>query len=280
MAVALSILSALIYGAADFCGGIATRRTSMYAVVVISQCSGLLLLLALMPFVPHHAIPSDLLFGALAGIFGAISISLLYHALSIGTMGVISPVTAVLAALIPLIYGVAIERNHLGLVQYGGILFAIASIALISLSTEKSGEREIATAGVREAILAGIGFGAFFILLSYTHRAAGVENLLAARLTSITLMTLAALALRKNLKPERAQDFWLIVFSGFLDMSANIVYVFSTFFGYLAIVAVLGSLYPASTVFLARIVLGERLSRIQQVGVVCALAGVLLISLR
>jgi drug/metabolite transporter (DMT)-like permease len=280
VAIVLSILSALIYGAADFCGGIATRRTSMYAVVVISQFSGLLLLLAIFPFVPHQATAGDILFGALAGIFGAISISLLYHALSIGTMGVISPVTAVLAALIPLVYGVAIEHNKLGPVQYGGILFAIAAIALISLSTEKTGEREIATAGVREAILAGIGFGAFFILLSYTHKAAGVENLVAARITSLVLMTLLALVLRKNLVPKRAPDFWLIVFSGFLDMSANIVYVFSTFYGYLAIVAVLGSLYPASTVFLARVILGERLSRVQQIGVACALAGVLLISLR
>lgn len=253
----------------------------MLTVVVISQGTGLLLLLlAVLPFIPAHAVASDYLFGALAGVAGAASIALLYHALSIGTMGVISPVTAVLAALIPLAFGTLVDHERVGAGQFAGIGLAIVAIALISLSKESSGEREIATAGVREAILAGIGFGAFFILLSCTHPAAGVHNLLAARLTSFTIVLVLALVTRTNLVPPRASDLRLVAFSGLLDMSANVLYVISTFYGDLAIVAVLGSLYPAGTVALARVVLGERLSRIQQAGVACAFAGVVLIALR
>jgi drug/metabolite transporter (DMT)-like permease len=252
----------------------------MIAVVVISQATGLLLLFALLPFMPGHALPSDYVFGACAGLFGAISISLLYHALSIGMMGVISPVTAVLAALIPMTFGVVVRGEHLAIGQIGGVVLALVAIVLISVSTESSGTREIATAGVREAIVAGIGFGGFFILLSYTHPAAGIHNLLAARITSLTLMALLALVTRTNLRPKRRSDTVLVGFSGFLDMGANILFVLATFRGYLSVVAVLSSLYPASTVALARIVLGERLSRIQKAGVACAIAGVLLISFR
>jgi len=280
VSVFLSLLSAIVYGAADFCGGMAARRVPVAAVVVISQGSGLGLLLVLLPFMPAHAVASDYVFGALAGAFGAASIALLYHALSIGTMGVISPVTAVLAALLPLGFGTIVRGEHLAAGQFAGIAFALVAIVLISLSTERSGTREIATEGVREAILAGLGFGAFFILLSFTHPAAGVHNLLAARITSLVLMTALALVTRTKLVPERASDLRLIAFSGLLDMSANVLYVLSTFSGTLAVAAVLCSLYPASTVALARIVLNERLSRIQKAGVACAFAGVLLIALR
>jgi len=150
---------------------------------------------------------------------------------------------------------------------------------MISLSFEGAGKREIATAGVREAIVAGLLFGGFFILLSYTHPAAGLHNLLAARIASITFLLVAAFATRTNLRPART-DWPLIVGAGVLDITANMLYVLATFSGYLSIAAVLTSLYPASTVFLARIVLKERLARTQKAGVALALAGVLLISLR
>lgn len=272
------MLAALTYGAADFCGGLATRRSAMITVALLSQAVGFALLLVVLPFTPSHAVASDYLFGALAGLCGGLAITLLYHALSIGKMGIVSPITAVLAAALPLVYG-TIRGDRLTMLQIFGLLLALIAIVMISLSLEDSGKREIVTAGVREAIATGFLFGGFFILLSYTHPAAGLRNLLAARVTSIALLLVAALATRTRLVPARA-DLPLIVACGVLDMTANILYVVATFVAKFEIAAVLTSLYPASTVFLARIVLGERLGRIQKAGVAIALAGVLLISLR
>jgi drug/metabolite transporter (DMT)-like permease len=272
------LLAAFVYGAADFCGGLATRRTPMIAVALISQAVGFVLLLVALPFTPGHAVASDYIFGALAGVCGALAITLLYHALSIGKMGIVSPITAVLAAAFPLVFG-TIRGDRLTMLQILGLVLALIAIVLISFSFEDSGKREIATAGVREAIVTGFLFGGFFILLSYTHPAAGLHNLLGARVTSIALLLGAAFATRTSLVPVRA-DWPLIVACGVLDMTANILYVVATFVGTFEIAAVLTSLYPASTVFLARVFLGERLGWIQKAGVAIALAGVLLISFR
>jgi drug/metabolite transporter (DMT)-like permease len=250
----------------------------MIAVALISQTVGFLLLLVALPFTPAHAVASDYIFGALAGLCGGLAITLLYHALSIGKMGIVSPITAVLAAAFPLVYA-TIRGDRLAMMQILGLVLALIAIVMISLSFENSGKREIATAGVREAIVTGFLFGAFFILLSYTHPAAGLHNLLGARVTSIALLLVAAFATRTSLAPARA-DWPLIIGCGVLDMTANILYVVATFVGKFEIAAVLTALYPASTVFLARIVLGERLAGIQKAGVAIALAGVLLISLR
>ena len=245
---------------------------------MISQAAGFALLLVILRFTPSHAVAGDYLFGALAGACGALAVALLYHALAIGKMGIVSPITAVLAAAAPLIFG-TIRGERLSLGQILGLLIALVAILMISLSFEDGGKREIATAGVREAIVTGLLFGAFFILLSYTHPAAGLRNLAAARTSSILFLLMAALATRTSLVPRRA-DWPLIVGAGLLDMTANVLFVIATFYGYLSIAAVLTSLYPASTVLLARIVLKERLARTQKAGVALALAGVLLISLR
>jgi drug/metabolite transporter (DMT)-like permease len=251
---------------------------AMFAVTLFSQLVGLVLLLVVVPFTPGHTVPSDYLFGALAGIAGALAVALLYHALSIGKMGVVSPITAVLAAAIPLIFG-TIRGDRLAVVQVVGLFLALIAIGMISFSFEPSGEREIATAGVREAILAGFGFGAFLISLSYTHPAAGLHNLVAARLASIALLLVITLASRTSLVAGRGQ--WsLIVGCGLLDMTANILFLLAIFAGGLEIAAVLTGLYPASTVLLARVVLGERLGRTQKAGVAIALAGGVLISVR
>ncbi len=204
--------------------------------------------------------------------------AMLYHALSIGKMGVVSPITAVLAAAIPLIYG-TIRGDRLALIQMIGLVLALIAIVMISLSFEDYGKREIATEGVREAIIAGFGFGGFLSCCRITHPASGLHNLVAARLASIALLLVVTLATRASLAAPRS-DWPPIVVCGLLDMIANVLYVLATFYGSLAIAAVLTGLYPASTVFLARVVLKERLARTQKAGVALALAGVLLISLR
>ena len=274
----MGLFAALFYGAADFCGGLATKRSAMVAVTLCSQAAGFALLLFTRPFLPAHAAASDYLFGALGGLCGGIGVMLLYHALSIGKMGVVSPITAVIAAALPLAFGV-VRGEHLSALQVAGIGAAFIAIGMISFSSEDGGRREFSTAGVKEAIACGIALGGFYLFLSFTHPAAGLDNLIGARIGSIAVLLLAGLVTRAAFVPQRA-DWPLVLATGTLDMSANALFVLATFHGYLAIAVVLTSLYPASTVFLARIVLNERLRGMQKAGVVLALAGVVLIAIR
>ncbi len=250
----------------------------MLAVTLFSQAVGLALLLVVRLIVPAHAVEADYLFGALGGICGGVGVALLYHALSIGRMGVVSPITAVVAAAVPLVVSVA-RGEHLSPSQIAGIVLSLVAIVLISLSEERRGTREIATAGVREALASGVLLGGFYIFLAHTHPAARLENLVAARAGAIGVLLALGLATRTPLRAHRG-DWPLIAGCGMLDITANALYVLATFNGYLSIAVVLTSLYPASTVFLARVFLRERLARVQQAGVAFALAGVALIALR
>jgi drug/metabolite transporter (DMT)-like permease len=275
--IVLGLLAAAFYGAADFCGGLATKRASMFSVALISQCAGALLLLSFVFFLPAHATKMDFVWGALGGLFGGIGLALLYQALSIGKMGVVSPITAVIAAAVPVVFGTIFHHEALAWVQIAGIAVALIAVVLISMSHEESGQIEIATAGVREAIACGLIFGGFYVFLGLTHRDAGLQPLLAARVASISFLAIVALLVRAPMTLQRA-TLRLVVFAGFIDMSANALYLLASHSGFISIAAVLTSLYPASTVLLARFILRERLQAVQKLGVLLALAGVALIS--
>jgi drug/metabolite transporter (DMT)-like permease len=276
VAILLGLLAAACYGAADFCGGLATKRSGMFAVAVVSQAAGLLLLLIVLPLLGGRFTHEALIYGLLGGACGGGGIVLLYHALSIGKMGVVSPITAVLAAAFPVVVGV-MRGDRLSLWQFLGIGVALAAVVLISLSHEPDGRLEFSTAGVREAIFSGVLLGGFYILLALAGKGSGLYPLLFARLGSVALLIVVAAGLRRGVVPA-AQSFVIVIVAGFIDMSANVLYVLAAYAGYLSIAAVLTSLYPASTVFLARVVLGERLAHVQKLGVALALAGVALIA--
>lgn len=277
MGVVLGLLAAAFYGAADFCGGLATRRSPIFAVTVISQGVGLVLLFAALPFLHGHFTAVAGIYGALGGLCGGAGLALLYHALSIGKMGVVSPITAVLAAALPVGIGVA-RGEHVTAWQALGMAIALVAVVLISLSHEPDGRLEFSTAGVKEAIASGVVLGGFYTFLALAGKDAGVYPLLSARLASTAFLAIAALVSRNSMSPVPA-TLPIIVFAGAIDMTANGLYVYAAYAGYLSIAAVLTSLYPASTVFLARAVLGERLANVQKAGVALALAGVVLIAL-
>jgi uncharacterized membrane protein len=278
LSVVFGLLAAAFYGAADFCGGLAARRTAVFAVTVISQFAGFAVLLVLLAFTRWHLQSSDIVYGILAGICAGGGLVLFYHALAIGRMGVVSPITAVLAAAVPIIAS-AIQGERLSVTQIVGMILALVAIVLISASFEESegGKREIATEGVREALLAGIIIGGFILFLSRAQGSSGLAILLPARGASVIVILLTALAFRGQVRAS-VRDLPLIVVCGILDMSANALFLFSARAGYVAIAAVLTGLYPASTVLLASVVLHERLQAIQRWGVLLALAGVALIA--
>jgi drug/metabolite transporter (DMT)-like permease len=267
----LAVLSSIAYGAADFCGGLATKRSPLLTVVIFSQLAGGVLLAVALPLLPPSS-PTmiDFLWGAAAGFAGGVGVAWLYRALAKGVMSVIAPVTAVCAVIVPLIVGVGLgERPSLRAMI--GVLLAIVAIVLVS----QSGEKHAAT-GVPMAIASGVAIGFFLVFLARSGPSAGQWPLIAARIVSVSLFTIVALFQREKVIPTR-RALPLVVGGGALDMLANILYVVAVRGGMLSIVATLTSLYPTSTIVLARFVLHERLRTSQQLGVLCAALAIVLI---
>ena len=286
MGYVLALASAALYGAADFLGGLASRTVSTIATVVVSQAAGLLLLVVFLPFLPAAATHSDMVWGGASGLAGGIGVGLLYRALAIGTMAVVAPTTAVCAVLIP-VAAETIAGEQLGGRVIAGIVLALVAIVLVS---QQSGADQGATRqatrhatrhatrqkGLGLAILSGVAIGFFFLALARTNAAAGLWPLVAARAVSVSLFLVLAVAGRQSLRMA-ARPLAIVVGCGVVDMAANALYLLATRRGALSSVVTLASLYPASTVLLARVVLGERLSWRQVVGIVSALAAVVLI---
>jgi drug/metabolite transporter (DMT)-like permease len=273
-AVLFGLASAATWGAGDFSGGLATKRNSTYVVVVVSQLIGLALLLALaLLFAEPLPPPDGLLFGALAGLSGGIALAALYQGLAGGHMGVVAPITAVIAAAVPVLFGFFVE----GLPsprQLVGFLIAFLAVWLIARSADgaKIDRRDLSL-----ALIAGLGFGLFFILIDRAGDTAIFWPLAAARLASITLLTITALLLGRWASPGIAQ-LPLIALAGIMDAAGNAFFILAAQGGRLDIAAILSSFYPAMTVLLAWLILGERLTLPQWFGIILAVVAVILIA--
>lgn len=281
MFAVLALLSALCYGAADFLGGFTARRASTLAIVVLSQLAGLALLLIAVPFLPPSSPGgADVVWGALAGVAGGGGVALLYRALAIGVMSVVAPTTAVCAVVIPVFVSVALGER-LALTTFGGIALAIVAIVLVSQSGEAAPGRRGESDGPRRkafvlAVLSGAAIGLFFVALARTSREAGLWPLVAARSASVIFFAAVAFFSSLSLRIPAA-ILAMVVAGGALDMLANLLYLLASRAGPLSVVVTLASLYPASTVLLARLVLHERLTAQQWIGVACALVAVTII---
>jgi drug/metabolite transporter (DMT)-like permease len=328
MASLFALLAAVFYGAADFLGGITTRRATMIGAVLVTQAAGLAVLLLATPLLPDADLSrADVIFGALGGITGSIGVGLLYLALAIGPMSVVAPVTAVCAAIVPLGVGLMLgERPHPWAAL--GALLALIAVALLSQteaneapprsseyagrSSASLGQRHLAPPpagrdvlkaarlsgdgipasktssvqsgappgrldrGVRVALVSGIAIGLFFVALAQTTADAVMWPLAISRVVSLTMFLALAVATGRPAGVPRAAVTPALA-CGALDMLANALYLVAVRQGQLGLVATLASLYPASTVLLARVVLGERLGAWQQVGVAGAVGAIVLI---
>jgi len=274
LAYLLAIGSAVLYGAADFTGGLTTRRASTIPVVLLSQAAGLIMLALIMPLLPHASpARADVLWGAAAGLTGGIGVALLYHALATGTMAVVAPTTAVCAVAIPVVVSVLLGERPVPL-AVAGIALGIVSIVLVSQQPAASSPRR--PSGVGTALASGVAIGLFLLSFAQAGPRAGMWPLLVARTVSVTIFAVMAIAGGRSIRmPARVTA--LVIVAGVMDMVANALYLLATREGPLSIVVTLSSLYPASTVLLARVVLGERLRPWQVTGVGCALAAVVLI---
>ncbi|HEV3484340.1 MAG TPA: DMT family transporter [Vicinamibacterales bacterium] len=278
MAILLSLAAALTYGAADFIGGLMTKRNDVFRVVLLSQLLGAIPLLVVFPMLNDGALTSNAIWwGAGAGIAGGGGVVLLYRGLSIGRMSVVAPITAVEAAVVPVLFGLATGERP-GVAALVGVATALVAVGFISAVKEDvAGQSEARRSGIVEAFGAGIAFGAFFILLDGVDDDAGMWPLLVMRASSIALVAVGVLDTRVPLRPAQG-SFWGIAAAGTFDVAANILYLLSTREGLLTIVAVVTSMYPAMTVLLARLHLKERFTQVQVVGLVLAAVAIVLIA--
>jgi drug/metabolite transporter (DMT)-like permease len=249
-------------------------------VMIFSQLAGLVTLLLVLPLLTAAtATRADFAWGALAGGALAMGLMLLYQGLATGKMSVVAPVTAVLAVVVSAVAGMVIG-DRLSVGAFTGVALAITAITLISQEGRpekaKAGQEWSAADGLAAALLAGVLIGVFFAALKQTSSASGLLPLVSARLASLVALGAVAVSRRPPLGIRR-DVVWLIVVGGALDIFANVLYLLATRQGMLTIAATLTSLYPASTILLARFFLGERLRRIQIAGLACAGLGVVLI---
>ena len=274
----LALLSAFAYGAADFLGGLATHRSNATAVVIVSQAAGLTLLAAVTLFLPGslpHA--PDLAWGGIAGLAGGGGVAMLYRALAIGPMSIVAPLTAVCAALIPVAAGVALGER-LTPATVVAIALALVAIVLVGQEPRRGTAAAVRWDGLRIALGSGVLIGIFLVALARASPASGLWPLIPARVTSTVMFVAIALASGRSMRlPTPVLP--AAIGGGALDMLANALYLTAVQRGPLSLMATLASLYPASTILLARVFLGERLSPMQAGGIACAVvATVLLVS--
>ncbi len=280
MAVLLGVLVALSYGAGDFLGGLATRAQAVTTVVAASQASALVLVVVVVPLEGASLGWDDVGLGALSGAVGVVGVLLLYQGLASGAMGVVAPITAVGAAVVPLVVGLATGERPAVLALVGAAV-ALGAVALVAGGGDTSGSAGVGRLDTRNplllAVAAGVAFGLVFVLLGATDDDAGFWPLLGGRTVSVALLV-AWLARSGTPFVPRQGTRLVVVGAGLLDVTANGLYLLAVREGLLSLVAVLSSLYPAATVVLARVVLGERLRPAQLAGLGLGLAGVTLIA--
>jgi drug/metabolite transporter (DMT)-like permease len=280
LAVVLAFASSLCWGSADFLGGLQSRKRALLTVLLVSQVAAVALatvyVVASGDGFPDLG-PAALAVGA--GVAGCAALAAFYRGLAIGTMSIVAPVSAT-GAVVPVLVGVA-SGERPGAVQVVGI--ALAMIGIVLAAREPANDRGEASARVVRtsiglALLAALGFGSFFVLIDEATEGAGAPwALFLVRVGEVAALGTLALVLRPQM-PGGIADASPLLLIGTLDYLATALFALATQEGLLSVVSVVGSLYPAVTVVLARVVLAERVARSQEVGVVITLVGVVAIS--
>ncbi len=273
--IIFGLAASLFWGSGDFSGGLASRRDNASSVVLGAYSVGFVLLV-LLALIWKEAFPSpiDILWGGLSGISGALGLIAFYSALSIGRMGIIAPVSAVLTAGIPVLFS-AYTQGLPTLLQVGGFVLALFAIGLVSRPERTKGRPK----GIGLALLAGCGFGCFFVLISRVNPSATFWPLAVARLTSVLVLLVVIGIRRQQVLPKKTVTV-LVILAGVLDALGNAFFVLAAHAGRLDVAAILSSLYPAATVVLAALVLRERMTHIQTLGILLALIAIPMISAR
>jgi drug/metabolite transporter (DMT)-like permease len=276
MSILLALCSALVYGTSDYCGGRAARQAPIVVVTLVGQLvSGLLTAVAVAALGDPSPGGSDVAWATAAGTMSTVGIAAFYYALANGAMTVVAPVTGVVSAVVPVSVGIAIGERPSAWALLG-VLLALIAVALVSGLLGVADRPTSTRVGVL-AVAAGIGFGLLFVFLDRTSEDSGLWPLLIGQAASLVLMAGALFATRQRVLTVRPV-IGLTVLGGTGSVIANVCYLLATRRGLLSLVAVITSLYPATTVGLATVLDGERLSRSQLVGMGLAVVSVGLVS--
>jgi len=308
LSAAIALAGAVVYGSADFLGGLAARRLRSIVVTAVAALAGLAALLLAQPLFGGVWTAPDVAWGVLGGIFSVVAIALLYACLAIGPMSILSPLTAVVSAVAPMLWGLLLMGDALAPIGYAGLAVALVAVVLVGFIP---GEKIVRPSprGILMAVGAGLAIGAFLIVLDQTSAGSGLVPLVTSRATSgiitgaiVGVLTLVAL---RHGRPARSvlevaglplgatpsghadlehaatppghvivtarQAWWLAIACGIADAAANALALLALRTGDLAVVSALTALYPAGTILLAAIVLRERVAAVQWVGLALAL---------
>lgn len=277
MPVLLALASAVVYGVGDYLGGRASRHQPSVVVALAGQVVSLLMVVVAV-LVVGTASPDAATWGwsAFGGAAGALGIAGLYHGLSHGDITVVAPTSAVVGAVVPVAWAL-VSGERPSALALGGIVLAVVAVALVSgaLGTHQhSTPRSI----VVLAVLVGVAFGVLFVAFDRADPDSGLWPLVIARVTSVPMLFLLALAIGARPSGHRA-SLYLAMLVGAIDMTSNGLYLAAARGGLLSVVAVVASLYPASTVLLAALIDKERIARWQAVGMALAVVAVVLVTL-
>jgi drug/metabolite transporter (DMT)-like permease len=272
LAAALALAASAAWGVGDFLGGLRSRTLAALAVMGLSQPFGLVVLALAAGIRARGPEGAGVLWACPSAVFGTLGLAAFYRGMATGAITIVAPVAGA-AAVVPVAYGLA-TGDRISALQTAGIAAALVGVVLAS--RERGPVRGVAS-GVGWALVAALGFGGYFVPM---HAAGAVDPLWASlvfRLTSVPLVWTALCVLRPPLAPAW-RHLPVLAAIGILDTGGNLLFAAASEHGLVSVVSVLGSLYPVGTVLLARLVLGERVARTQEAGVVLALAGVVLVS--
>ncbi|NIO03540.1 MAG: EamA family transporter [Proteobacteria bacterium] len=274
LGVIFALNSALVWGSGDFSGGIATRRNNPFQVLALASITGIVVL-ALLAIVRGEGLPdlTSSAWATSAGVSGALGIAALYRALSLGNAAIVAPIAAVIGAILPILFGTAFEGVP-RLTQIAGFLAGIVGIWLLTKSPSAS--RVEVQGGMLLAFSAGLGFGGFFILIAQVEPGIIFTPLLVAKSVSLGVALVILSIQHSGFPAARSNPVALI--AGVLDAGGNVFYLLAEQFTRLDVAAVLSSMYPASTVILASLILKEKVSPVQWAGVFLCLFAVALIA--
>ncbi|ANJ28008.1 EamA family transporter [Agromyces aureus] len=305
-----SLTGALVFGAADFLGGLAAKRISALLATAIAALSGAVLLVLALPLIGGEWSAHDVLWGAISGVVGCIGIALLYACLAIGPMSILSPTTAVVSAIVPVVYGLVVGGERFDAIGYWGLGLALVAVVLVGFVPERGAVRP-SLRGIVMAVGSGAAIGGFYIAIDQTSDESGIVPLILNRGVNAAIMFAAVAAVAvvagvrarrsrvgvgagggaavsgpglgsaattagermpRAARPALAAGIRLAVACGLVDATANALLLFGIRAGDLSIAAVLGAMYPAGTILLAALVLRERIAPVQWAGLVLALA--------
>jgi len=278
LSIIFGLGAALGWGAADFTGGLASRRTGAYRAVLYGETVGLVFIIFAL-FLIREPLPNlaPLGMALFAGAIGTTGLLMLFYALESGKMSIATPVSALMAATLPVVVGTLLA-GFPGLLTFLGFVLSLSAIWLISREEGNHSHILDHLNELRLPLLAGFGFGTYFVLVHEAAQVSTYWTMLASRIGGVIIMVLFMLTRKKSWRISRVA-LPLILINGFLDIAGNGFYIFASQIGRLDVAAVLSSLYPAATVLLAAILLKERVARSQAFGILLALIAIALLTI-